>query len=185
MITSKEELTEKALELFKKKGYENVSVQEICDACKVTRGSFYHHFKDREDLIHQWFMAYSRKMSIEAEEEKAVSSREKIWLFLKRYAEGVSSLGSDLLYHTMIANTSSKEKGILTTGMEIKEGYDELVELIRTAQEKGDVSKQFSAEKIARDYNCAITGMILQWYLQEEGFDYLERTREIFDLMIR
>lgn len=43
-------LLESAVKLMLKKGYEATSVDDICCAAKLTKGSFFHHFKDKETL---------------------------------------------------------------------------------------------------------------------------------------
>lgn len=52
------ELTKKALasalkELVKKNSFEKVTVMDICEACGVSRKTFYYHFKDKFDLA-EW-----------------------------------------------------------------------------------------------------------------------------------
>lgn len=40
-----------ATKLFIEKGYENTSLQDIAEACGLTRGAIYHHFKGKEDMV--------------------------------------------------------------------------------------------------------------------------------------
>ncbi|MDD4780564.1 MAG: TetR/AcrR family transcriptional regulator [Tissierellia bacterium] len=40
-----------AIDLFKKKGYANVSIAEIVNTAGVSRGSFYAHYKNKDDLL--------------------------------------------------------------------------------------------------------------------------------------
>ncbi len=44
-------LIQTALELILEKGYENVSIQEITDRADLGRGTFYIHFKDKEEVV--------------------------------------------------------------------------------------------------------------------------------------
>lgn len=46
----KQILAKNAIALFKEKGYDNVSVDEIASGCCKTRTFFYHYFKSKEDL---------------------------------------------------------------------------------------------------------------------------------------
>ena len=48
--TSKERLIETALDLIPTNSYGAVSVDEMCKAADVRKGSFYHHFKSKSDL---------------------------------------------------------------------------------------------------------------------------------------
>ncbi|MFL0583263.1 TetR/AcrR family transcriptional regulator [Solibacillus silvestris] len=44
-----------AMQLFKEKGYKNVSVDEIVQACNSSKGSFYHHFKSKAEILNEHF----------------------------------------------------------------------------------------------------------------------------------
>lgn len=48
---TRDKIVETAIELFKKKGYANVSIAEIVNTAGVSRGSFYAHYKNKDDLL--------------------------------------------------------------------------------------------------------------------------------------
>lgn len=52
----RELIIEKSLELFKEKGYENVTVDMIVEICKTSKGSFYHHFSSKADILNEQFL---------------------------------------------------------------------------------------------------------------------------------
>ncbi|NLD53452.1 MAG: TetR/AcrR family transcriptional regulator [Burkholderiaceae bacterium] len=47
---SRVRLLEAALRLIRTKGYAATTVDDVCEAAGVTKGSFFHHFKGKEDL---------------------------------------------------------------------------------------------------------------------------------------
>lgn len=47
---SKEKLLEAALQVIRAKGYTATRIEDICEAAGLTKGSFFHHFKSKEDL---------------------------------------------------------------------------------------------------------------------------------------
>lgn len=47
---SKDRMLDAALHLIRAKGYSATAVDEICHAAGVTKGSFFHHFKSKDDL---------------------------------------------------------------------------------------------------------------------------------------
>ena len=49
----KTELLDTAQVLFYQKGYENTSVADIIEAVGIAKGTFYHYFKTKEDLLDQ------------------------------------------------------------------------------------------------------------------------------------
>ena len=48
--TAKEKLVKGALQLMLSKGYAGTTVDEICEAAGVSKGSFYYSFKTKEDI---------------------------------------------------------------------------------------------------------------------------------------
>lgn len=47
---SKRKLLDAAFDLIRAKGYSATRVEDICEAAGVTKGSFFYHFKNKEDL---------------------------------------------------------------------------------------------------------------------------------------
>jgi TetR/AcrR family transcriptional repressor of nem operon len=47
---SKSQFLDAALKVIRAKGYEATTVDDICEAAELTKGSFFHHFKTKEDL---------------------------------------------------------------------------------------------------------------------------------------
>lgn len=48
---SKKQITEQAVRLFRERGYENVSVNDICKAVGIARSTFYLTFSSKKDII--------------------------------------------------------------------------------------------------------------------------------------
>jgi TetR/AcrR family transcriptional regulator, transcriptional repressor for nem operon len=47
---SKTKLLDAALQVIRTRGYSATTIEDICNAAGVTKGSFFHHFKGKEDL---------------------------------------------------------------------------------------------------------------------------------------
>jgi AcrR family transcriptional regulator len=47
----KDEIFRIALKLFKEKGYENVTVEEITSACGIAKGTFFNYFSKKEHIL--------------------------------------------------------------------------------------------------------------------------------------
>ncbi len=48
---TKDRIFRAAKQILKKKGYEELSIKNICEEAGVSNGSFYHHFKTKDDLL--------------------------------------------------------------------------------------------------------------------------------------
>lgn len=49
--SKKREIFDVAVGLIQKSGYDNVTVKDICEAADISNGSFFYHFKTKEDLL--------------------------------------------------------------------------------------------------------------------------------------
>lgn len=63
MTNKKQLIIEEALRLFATKGFESTSIQEITDACGMSKGSFYLSFKSKDELLVSIFEYFFSKMS--------------------------------------------------------------------------------------------------------------------------
>ncbi len=55
---TRQRLIDAGLLLFLERGYHGVGVQAVLDAAKAPKGSFYHHFRDKEDFALQVLDSY-------------------------------------------------------------------------------------------------------------------------------
>lgn len=51
-----------AAELFARKGFEATSIREIGDAAGILSGSLYHHFKSKEEMLHEMLKHFVDKL---------------------------------------------------------------------------------------------------------------------------
>lgn len=64
MECMKEKILNQAIKMFKEKDFGKVSIDEICDECGVTKGSFYHHYKSKNDLLISYYNTLIKKILI-------------------------------------------------------------------------------------------------------------------------
>ena len=55
----KNEIIQKSLDLFRQRGYDAVSVQDICDACDITKPTFYKYLASKQNLLSYFFSSMS------------------------------------------------------------------------------------------------------------------------------
>ena len=64
-LETRQKIYETACSLIEEKGFANVSVEDITDACGVAKGTFYVYFKRKEDIVFEcckaWFCDVDRK----------------------------------------------------------------------------------------------------------------------------
>jgi AcrR family transcriptional regulator len=62
-------LIQATLQLILEKGYDAISIQDITDRADLGRGTFYLHFKDKEDLVWSAFRELYQKLEQEAHQQ--------------------------------------------------------------------------------------------------------------------
>lgn len=66
-MDTKERILLVAYQMFINKGYYNTSMQSLVDASGLSKGAFYHHFKNKQEIysqvIEQYFLSFYRKVN--------------------------------------------------------------------------------------------------------------------------
>lgn len=62
-MKAKDKVLDAALQLFLDNGYHGTSIKLIVEASKVSTGSVYHHFKNKEDIIKELYEVSKRHMN--------------------------------------------------------------------------------------------------------------------------
>lgn len=90
---NKEFIVHQSLKLFRKKSYQNTTMADIADACGLLKGSIYHYFKSKEELVievmfyvHKFFKdqvfvhAYDKNLDPKQRLQKMIDMAEHIFL---------------------------------------------------------------------------------------------------------
>jgi TetR/AcrR family transcriptional regulator, transcriptional repressor for nem operon len=71
-LETREKILRAAASLIALKGYHDAKLEEVLDTAQVTKGAFFHHFRDREDLgfaVLDWHMEQRRQILDTIEQE--------------------------------------------------------------------------------------------------------------------
>lgn len=88
---TKEAILRQSLLLFQKDGYEAVTMRDLAKACDASLGSFYYHFKNKEEIVLELFKA-SLSGHIERTQNYLESNKPSLeaamtWICRDRFAE--------------------------------------------------------------------------------------------------
>lgn len=173
LFTSKntDAIVNTALELFKSKGYVNVSVSDICRAASVPRSSFYSIFAGKEYII--TYLLRNLKddyQSVFSEFLNAKNDLDRIWLLYDRYLTLAMEFGPDLT-GTLFSLELQKPVGVF----EFFDAFNEwFVKLIRNCQEAGLIRNKNRPEDIVVLGVRIAVGAAYEWCLTGGGFDLRE-----------
>ncbi len=173
-------LLESALELFKERGYDNVSVDDITSRAGTAKGTFYTYFRTKSDIVIEEFrLVDDYYEEIEPRLRAAGSAAAQLTEFTRHQLEylhkrvGFQTLG--ILYMNQLAPVDRVK--IFT------DPERPLVRIVRGiisyGQKSGEFSRAVDALTLANWVNRAMRGLFLDWaisrgamHLANEGMLY-------------
>ncbi len=94
-----------AQQLFMKKGYEQTSINDIIDRMGVAKGTFYHYFKSKEELLDKLV------------EQFAVQTRQKVQQVIQM--EGIDAIGKLNKFFSEVWNLKLENRELMTLFMKV------------------------------------------------------------------
>jgi len=150
---TKRRLTETALTLFAQKGYNNVSIADICSQVGVTVGVFYHYFRTKSDVF--------KDISLDGNEKvrnyrfRGETSLEKIAELLDYYAHITQEIGRDTMSVIITPDNSLMYTGNYAAKL--------TASLLAEGQQKGEINCDYSPEVQVRMIFAVVWGIICLW----------------------
>lgn len=90
-------IIDSAVELFKKHGYENVSVNDICQAAEIARSTFYLTFSGKKHIIEKMLSDVRlNKDEFFSDFIAAKNDFERMWILCCRYLDVAEVIGSEV-----------------------------------------------------------------------------------------
>ena len=183
-MNTRQEIFDTAIELFDKRGYERVSINDICKKAGVSTGAFYHHFRSKDQILMEEFMKIDDFYKELVNEIAGIEdSREKLQAFTAATIRALYDMGLKRLkvtYHTQIG----PDKKASYLGNDRRALYSILEGLFLEGQEKGQIRKDVSADALARLAIHSYRGIIYDWCLANGSFDMIEAGEKMMELFI-
>lgn len=141
-----ERIVETAVALFKKNGYENVSVNEICKAAGLSRSSFYAAFSGKQDII-EYVLAKAKtdETTVLNHFMDAKNDFERMWILCDRYLSVAYQFGPELTGALMRLEL----RGELDILKPLHAADDWFIRLMRNCQQTGVILSRENAERMA------------------------------------
>ena len=147
--TSRKKIYKASMMLINKKGFDNVTVEEISREACISKGLFYNYFPSKESVLMEYFHIASDAVA-EARSEflpgQTFSDRMRIF-----YRYSLSFLHTDFTRESIktsyIYALKNEGKSIFTS--KDRTYYQTLVEVAEYGQERGELTKTLTSSQIA------------------------------------
>ena len=115
--TSPEEIIHKSIQVFRRNGYYRTSMSDLAKATGLTKGAFYHHFTNKEEVMKmslmatsKWFEKYIFSLAYDAD----VPHKKRLVLMGDRLLEAFSLHSGGCFFANTILETSHVEDTFLS-----------------------------------------------------------------------
>ncbi len=156
--------------LFYKYGYENTTVEDIVYESATSRGSFYHYFKGKDELLYTLASLFDEKYEqLENSLGDKSSAYEKL-LYLNKelFIMLENSVPMDLLARLYSAQlTASGDRNLLDRN---RTYYKLLRKIVVEGKENGEFKDEISVNEIVRAYAMCERALISDWCLSNGEF---------------
>ncbi len=159
------------MKLLNKSSFDNITVKDIVDDCKINRNTFYYNFNDIyavvDEILHE-------EINNIVEKHREYHS----WNEGLLYAFDFALQNKKAIFHLYHSSKRQQLEGYLQNVI-----YSVVSEFVKNQAKGVDVS-QNDIDFVATFYSCALTGIIKKWLddgMKEEFENVIGKTGIIFD----
>ena len=167
---TKEKIFQAAKRILQKKGYEELSIKNICEEAGVSNGSFYHHFRTKDDLL-SYYIEDQPTINPDLLElpENAAGVREGIIQVYLNYVKYCRELGVEFM-----SGYYDTKNQALNAAIRTERPYP--IVTVQTYVEKaiaaGIVSLNVKIEEFTTDIRMIVIGNVFEWCLINGEVDF-------------
>lgn len=167
---TKEKIFQAAKRILQRNGYENLSIKNICEEAGVSNGSFYHHFKTKDDLLSYYI---EDQPSIDPDllemPQNAMDARNTIVEVYLNYVKYCRELGVEF-----IAGYYTPRNQALNPIIRTQRPYPIVTvqNYLQKAVDAGAITLNTPIEDVVTDIRMIVIGNVFEWALRNGDADF-------------
>ena len=167
-----------ALDLMRDRGFDKVSIRDICKEAGITTGAFYHHFSSKEALLESGFAPLDDYMAgaLAGHEEEPPDLR--LWRILSAYAKFMEQSGELIgrYYQRRIAEPGTRSMDATRYTLRA------MLDCFRQAEGEGLLRPEHPPEWVADFCFRHFRGVVIDWALHQCSYPLLPKMQEDYKL---
>lgn len=167
---TKERIFRAAKHILQKKGYEELSIKNICEEAGVSNGSFYHHFKTKDDLLSYYIEDQPRvNPDYLAVPKSAREVKRAIIEVYLNYVQYCRELGVEF-----ISGYYDTKNQALNAAIRTERPYPIVTvqNYVEKAVRAGIISLRGEIEEFTTDIRMIVIGNVFEWCLRNGEADF-------------
>ena len=175
-LAKREEILTAALELFVEKGYDRTSVREIARAVGLSQAGLLHHFSNKEELFLE-VLRRRDEQSVSGMRDRGAHSVEGLIDAIERNSRQAGLVG----LYVMMSAESAHTAGLARQFFEGRYRWvlGDIAHDVERRQVAGQMTSAIPAADIASLLVAVADGLQIQWLLDPDGVDMVQRMREL------
>ena len=158
-----------AKDILRKKGYEELSIKNICEEAGVSNGSFYHHFKTKDDLLSYYIEEQPSinpdLLDLPADAKDAKETIIYVYINYVRYCE---ELGVEFMSNYYTPKNQSLNPLIRT---ERPYPIITVQNYLRKCMDAGIINTKLPLDALSTDIRMIVIGDVFEWCLKQGKTD--------------
>lgn len=188
-ILTKNKLFDTAIELIKEKGYDNATVSEICKKAGVAKGTFYVHYKSKEDIVKESYYSDMAQFILREyqnliSQDINMSIKRKIENFIVAEFMFANHVGYSLTCRAYVTNLTECISGI-STHFERRYFTKDLKSLILDGIKQKVFEKDQTVDEIFLYIESFVRGLMASWCFSNGEFDIVKKGKQYISITLK
>ena len=181
---TKSRIVSAAWKLFYQYGYENTTIDDITELSQTSKGSFYHYFSSKDDLLGSLSYLFDKKYEeLSISMDPKLSPPEKLLLMNRELFLMIENTVSvSLLSQLFASQLSSKgEKRLLNPD---RTYYKLLRQIAIEGKEQGVFRDDLSVNDVTKAYAIFERAMLYDWCLSDGNYSLCQYSEKMLPLFL-
>ena len=177
---TKDRITQCAIRLIMERGYDAITISDICREAGVSNGNFYHYFTSKDDVLLFNYSGFDEFVEREFSKLHFDSPKEAILALIDEQVVGVNEVGPK--YQAQCMQAQLKHQG----GFVIERDryfHRYLQKLVEQAVQVGEIHPSYGAEEVARMILQTSRGILFDWSIRGGPYPAEKQAMETLQIL--
>jgi len=172
---TKERIFQAAKTILQRSGYESLSIKNICEEAGVSNGSFYHHFKTKDDLLSYYIEAQPsiNPECLDIPKDKQAAKTAIVGVYLN-YVAYCKELGVDFM-----AGYYTPRNQALNPDIRTERPYPIVTvqQYLEKAVAADAIQLTLSIQEVVTDIRMLVIGNVFEWSMRNGEVNFEENMK--------
>ena len=172
-LETEKKVTDMAMKLVRERGYDRVTISQICKACDVAKGTFYSYFTSKKDILIKLTSRFNKELSqlfIYDENLDAVTLYQNAVTSYLNYVNKDGHAFTKSYVKAMIDEELATES--TNTSLELQKIFIDKV--LSKGLRDGDFQLNMSCDDFFTIFSATLMGVLTQWSMRKESDGLIE-----------